>query len=340
MIEVSWLEFEAASADEVTLAGANASQPTAGASGAITQTHLLSGNSAAHPTAASAGATSQTHMLAGNNASQPTAASTGAVSQITPVELAGANASQVNAAATGAVSQTHLLAGNNAAQPNAATAGAVSQVPIATLTGANASQPNASTSGAITQAHILIAAPVAIDHIATSSAIVQTHILSGSSAEQINAATGGRVGDIIWPESSATGTVHAVNTLALVITGPSIAIAPNFNTLAIAPATGDDMEPITTFEQYRQDREFYSIDFNRRYMKSTGDTECTLIAFGSDAGIDVEASVAIGDPVPLGVVTVSVDDPDGPGLYKAWAQVRTGSGRERTGVVLINVEDL
>jgi len=135
----------------------------------------------------------------------------------------------------------------------------------------------------------------------------------------------------LWPESSATATIHAIATSAVV---------PQINTLAIAPATGDEMEPITTFEQYRQDREFYSIDFNKRYMKSTGDTECTLIAFGSDEGIDVDANVAIGDPVPLGVVTVSVDDPDGPGLYKAWAQVRTGSGRERTGVVLINVEDI
>jgi hypothetical protein len=48
--------------------------------------------------------------------------------------------------------------------------------------------------------------------------------------------------------------------------------------------------------------------------------------------------VAVGGLVPSGVVFFAVDNPEAVGTYKVWAQISTTAGRERTGVVLVNVD--
>lgn len=100
------------------------------------------------------------------------------------------------------------------------------------------------------------------------------------------------------------------------------------------------MDPIKTVEQYRQDREVYEIDFGAKYLTQANDTAATLKAVGSDAGITVTPQVAVGGALSSGVVKLAVDDPTAVGEYKVWAQIATTAGRERTGVIVVRVEDL
>lgn len=100
------------------------------------------------------------------------------------------------------------------------------------------------------------------------------------------------------------------------------------------------MQPIKTIEQYRQDRATYKIDFDAKFLASTGDTAQTLNAVGHDPGISVTSQVPVGGPLSSGVVHVAVDDPEATGDYKVWAQIRTVGGDERTGVIVVRVEDL
>lgn len=100
------------------------------------------------------------------------------------------------------------------------------------------------------------------------------------------------------------------------------------------------MQPIKTFEQYKQDREVYEIDFDAKYLAQANDTAAMLKAIGSDAGVTVTPEVSVGGALSSGVVRVAVDDPAAAGDYKVWAQIATAAGRERTGVIVVRVEDL
>jgi hypothetical protein len=141
---------------------------------------------------------------------------------------------------------------------------------------------------------------------------------------------------ITWPATAATATVPRASLVAVVPAAPFAAYVLRTNHTAIAPPTGDDMQPITTFEMYSQDREVYNINFAARYMPE-GDTADRLLAIGHDPGVTVTTQVPVGGAVSSGVVFFAVDDPTGPGTYKVWAQISTTAGRERTGVVLVNV---
>ncbi len=58
------------------------------------------------------------------------------------------------------------------------------------------------------------------------------------------------------------------------------------------------------------------------------------------AGITVTPQVAVGGALSSGVVKLAVDDPTAAGEYKVWAQIATTAGRERTGVIVVRVDDL
>jgi len=132
-----------------------------------------------------------------------------------------------------------------------------------------------------------------------------------------------------WPEAAATAVVPRTNLVAVV---------PRHNHTAIAPPTGaDEMQPITTFEMYSQDREVFNINFSARYIP-LGDAADRLLAIGHDPGITVITQVPVGGAVPSGQVFFAVDNPEAAGAYKVWAQISTTAGRERTGVVLVNVD--
>lgn len=351
----------------VTVTGQSVTQATQSTAGAITQTHLLAGAPCIQANQSGSAAVTQTHVLTGQSVTQANICTAGAVGAVTPHALAGAACSQANGSTTGAVTQTHVLAGaacqqvNTGAagavtqvhllagapsqQVNTSTAGAVSAVPVITLTGAAYSQANTSTAGAITQTHVLMAAPVAVDNIASASAIVQTHMLAGANCSQGNTSTGGAVSDssgpgIDWAVTGARAIVPPASTRAIVPHFDAVAIVPAANTRAIVPASGDDMDPIKTVEQYRQDREVYEIDFGAKYLTQANDTAATLKAVGSDAGITVTPQVAVGGALSSGVVKLAVDDPTAAGEYKVWAQIATTAGRERTGVIVVRVDDL
>lgn len=100
------------------------------------------------------------------------------------------------------------------------------------------------------------------------------------------------------------------------------------------------MQPIKTIEQYKQDREVYEIDFAAKYLAQSNDTAATLKAVGSDPNITVTPEVSVGGALTSGVVKLAVDDPAAVGDYKVWAQITTAAGRERTGVIIVRVEDL
>jgi hypothetical protein len=173
-----------------------------------------------------------------------------------------------------------------------------------------------------------------------SSLRLQASATMASSAATL-ASSAGQVADpwpIDWPETAATATVPRASLVAVVPAAQLSATVPRTNFTAIVPPTGaDDMQPIATFEQYSQDREVYNINFAARYMPQ-GDTADRLLAIGHDPGITVTTQVAVGGLVPSGVVFFAVDNPEAVGTYKVWAQIRTTAGRERTGVVLVNVD--
>lgn len=152
---------------------------------------------------------------------------------------------------------------------------------------------------------------------------------------------GDDTGPIIdWSVTGARAIVPPASTRAIVPHFDAVAIVPAANTRAIVPASGDDMDPIKTVEQYRQDREVYEIDFGAKYLTQANDTAATLKAVGSDAGITVTPQVAVGGALSSGVVKLAVDDPTAVGEYKVWAQIATTAGRERTGEIVVRVEDL
>lgn len=329
----------------VTVTGQSVTQATQSTAGAISQTHLLTGANCIQANQSSSAAVTQTHVLAGQSVTQTNTCTVGAVGAVTPHVLAGAACSQINWSTAGAVTQAHMLAGAASQQINTSPAGAVSAVPVITLTGAACSQANTSTGAPVTQTHVLMAAPVAVDHIASASAIVQTHMLAGANCSQGNTSTAGAVSDssgpgIDWSVTGARAIVPLANTRAIVAHFDAVATVPAANTRAIVPASGDDMDPIKTVEQYRQDREVYEIDFDAKYLTQANDTAATLKAVGSDAGITVTPQVAVGGALSSGVVKLAVDDPTAVGEYKVWAQIATTAGRERTGVIVVRVEDL
>lgn len=143
-----------------------------------------------------------------------------------------------------------------------------------------------------------------------------------------------------WPAKAVRAVVPATFGRLVVPAIDATATVPAAETRAIVPATGDDMQPIKTIEQYRQDRATYKIDFDAKFLASTGDTAQTLKAVGHDPGISVTSQVPVGGPLSSGVVHVAVDDPEATGDYKVWAQIRTVGGDERTGVIVVRVEDL
>lgn len=329
----------------VTVTGQSVTQTTQSTAGAISQTHLLAGAPCTQTNQSSSAAVTQMHVLAGQSVTQANTCTTGAVGAITPHILAGAACSQANGSTAGAVTQVHLLASAASQQANTSTAGAVSAVPVITLTGAACSQANTSTSAPVTQVHVLMAAPVAVDHIASASAVVQTHMLAGANCSQVNTSTAGAVSDstgpvIDWAVTGGRAIVPPASTRAIVPHFDAVAIVPAATIRAIVPASGDDMDPIKTVEQYKQDREVYEIDFGAKYLTQANDTAATLKAVGSDAGITVTPQVAVGGALSSGVVKLAVDDPTAVGEYKVWAQIATTAGRERTGVIVVRVEDL
>jgi len=145
----------------------------------------------------------------------------------------------------------------------------------------------------------------------------------------------GAAESITWPATAATATVPRASLVAVVPAAQFAAYVLRTNHTAIAPPTGDDMQPITTFEQYTSDREIYNINFAARYMPE-GDAADRLLAIGHDPGVTVTTQVPVGGAVPSGVVFFAVDDPIAPGDYKVWVQISTVAGREVTRAVIVN----
>ena len=98
------------------------------------------------------------------------------------------------------------------------------------------------------------------------------------------------------------------------------------------------MQIIKTFEHYAPDRQTYRIDFAAKYLPGVGDTAGVLVAFQADAGITATPEVAVGQPVPSGVVRFRVENPTTAGPWRVAAQISTAGGDRRTGIVEITLD--
>jgi hypothetical protein len=130
----------------------------------------------------------------------------------------------------------------------------------------------------------------------------------------------------------------AANVVAIVQAAPVVAVVPFHGVTAVVPYPGDDMQIIKSFEHYAPDRQTYRLDFAAKYLPGVGDTAGVLLAFQADTGITATPEVAVGQPVPSGVVRFRVQDLTGPGPWRVAAQISTAGGDRRTGIVEFTLE--
>lgn len=257
--------------------------------------------------------------------------------------LGALSLTSAQASASGAAQASAALAALQIAPASAAASGGAS-VPgnaSAALASLSTTPATASASGAATAAGPLVGMNLTPAQAQAAGAAWASAELRALSITPATATAGDDTGPVIdWAVTGGRAIVPPATTRAIVPHFDAVAIVPAANTRAIVPASGDDMDPIKTVEQYRQDREVYEIDFGAKYLTQANDTAATLKAVGSDAGITVTPQVAVGGVLSSGVVKLAVDDPTAVGEYKVWAQIATAAGRERTGVIVVRVDDL
>ena len=342
-----WVPVSAGGAGNASgsLAGLVLSPASAGAYGAAQATATLSSIGITPAQASASGGAS----IAGN-----AAASLAALS-LTAAQASASGAASASAALDGIAIAPSTASASGSSQasaalvalqiaPASATASGGASVPgnaSATLASLSTTPATASASGAATAAGPVVGMNLTPAQAQAAGAAWVAAELRALSITPATATAGDSSGPgIDWSVTGARAIVPPATTRAIVAHFDAVAIVPAANTRAIVPASGDDMDPIKTVEQYRQDREVYEIDFGAKYLTQANDTAATLKAVGSDAGITVTPQVAVGGALSSGVVKLAVDDPTAVGDYKVWAQIATTAGRERTGVIVVRVEDL
>lgn len=96
---------------------------------------------------------------------------------------------------------------------------------------------------------------------------------------------------------------------------------------------------IKTFEKQPADVEVYEIDWAARYLADTGDTAANLLAVTNDSGITVVPEIAVGQPVPTGVLRVRVSGGTSGTSYKITARLGTAGGREKEADITVQVTE-
>ncbi len=94
---------------------------------------------------------------------------------------------------------------------------------------------------------------------------------------------------------------------------------------------------IKTFIKQPGDVEVYEIDWAAKYLAGTGDTAGNLLALTAETGITATPEVAIGQPVPSGVLRVRVSGGTSGSSYKVTARLGTSGGREKEADILVQV---
>lgn len=96
---------------------------------------------------------------------------------------------------------------------------------------------------------------------------------------------------------------------------------------------------LKTFVKQPADVEVYEIDWAAKYLAGTGDTAGNLLALTAEAGITATPEVAIGQPVPAGVLRVRVSGGTSGSSYKVTARLGTSGGREKEADILVQVTE-
>ena len=96
---------------------------------------------------------------------------------------------------------------------------------------------------------------------------------------------------------------------------------------------------IKTFTKQPADIEVYEIDYAAKYLVGAGDTAGNLLALTSDAGITVVPEIAVGQPVPTGVVRVRVSGGTDGQSYKITARLGTAGGREKEAEITVALRE-
>ena len=254
-------------------------------------------------------------------------ASVGVAVQTSPTASAGVSA-QVEASG-----QQNTQA-SAAVQVGASLVAAVAAAVQLTRTAAAAVSAAVSAVG-VAVASLSMAVSISASAAAVTGAAVQVVATTGSGISLVVSETPPE------PEVWAPGlrlVAPAANVTAIDHAAPVVAVVPFPGFTAVVPYPGDDMQILKTFEHYAPDRQTYRIDFAAKYLAGVGDTAGTLVAFQADAGITATPEVAVGQPVPSGVVRFRVQNPTGPGPWKVAAQISTAGGDRRTAIVEITLD--
>lgn len=94
---------------------------------------------------------------------------------------------------------------------------------------------------------------------------------------------------------------------------------------------------IKTFEKQPADVEVYELDWQVKYLAGVGDTAGNLLALNSDSGVTVVPQIAVGQPVPGGLLRVRVSGGTAGQSYKITARLGTSGGREKEADILVQV---
>lgn len=92
---------------------------------------------------------------------------------------------------------------------------------------------------------------------------------------------------------------------------------------------------LKAFTKQPADIEIYEIDYAAKYLAGAGDTAGNLLALTADAGITVVPEIAVGQPVPTGVVRVRVSGGTNGQSYKITARLGTAGGREKEAEIMV-----